>query len=167
MPPKRSKEPKRDPSPLESPRRKSLRVAGLSPRTQSPAPRIAASPAAETSRAQRELSVMTGISDISTDAEPAPSWPELADRAKKRVRQYVAGNRGESEDKLIACLLAMIDWLPQGGRESAARDIVNCDDDDKLYGVFANYCSGLLAPSWCRAPHSQHCTLTLFDSDDN
>jgi hypothetical protein len=95
--------------------------------------------------APRELSVASELSGFSTNPEPAETWPALANRARTRIGRYVAGIRDDG--KLVACLRAFVDWLPEGGRESVARDILECDTDEMLYGVFDNLRRGLLHSS--------------------
>jgi hypothetical protein len=75
------------------------------------------------------------------------SWTVLSDLARRRVNRYETKSRGSLESKLTACLLACIDYLPDGGKESLARDIRKADTDDDLYAVFSSLCTGLLCPS--------------------
>ena len=45
---------------------------------------------------------------------------------------------------------AFLDFLPEGGRESVARDVLKCGDDDddgRLYEVFRDLKTALLQPS--------------------
>jgi hypothetical protein len=46
-----------------------------------------------------------------------------------------------------------VEWLPEGGRESVARDIVNASTDENLYAVFHNLLTGLAAPSKSTVPY--------------
>lgn len=76
-------------------------------------------------------------------------WPGLHDRAKDRVRNYVSASASENKNdgKLISCLIAFLEWLPEGGRESLARDLVECDDDTDVYDIFDNFRTGLVYAS--------------------
>ncbi|KAJ5722685.1 hypothetical protein N7488_000720 [Penicillium malachiteum] len=40
---------------------------------------------------------------------------------------------------------ACLEWLPDGGRESLMRDINDQEDDDGLFLVFQNLCTGLFS----------------------
>lgn len=65
--------------------------------------------------------------------------------AKERILEYVPDGRPD-EDKLPAALEAFLTWLPEGGRESLARDITNAADDQALHQVYHNL-TGLAVPS--------------------
>jgi hypothetical protein len=110
-----------------SPRKKSRRLQGRSP---SPIP--------------REVSVLT------TDTESSGTWPSLEEAAKARIAKYQPHNRVH-EEKLQPSLNAFVEWLPEGGRESVARDIINTTTDKDLYDVFHNLLTGLAVPSKSRA----------------
>ncbi|KAJ9246556.1 hypothetical protein DTO207G8_8827 [Paecilomyces variotii] len=111
----------------------------------------------------RATSVETGLSALSTDVKPPETWPDLCRKAKERIDRYEAAvddstspkdkakGKGHektkrADQKLKACMTALLDWLPAGGRDSAARDILQCETDDKLYEMFENICTCLLAP---------------------
>jgi hypothetical protein len=59
------------------------------------------------------------------------------------------------EEKLQPSLNAFIEWLPEGGRESVARDIISAITDKDLYDVFKNLLTGLAAPSKSRVLNNQ------------
>jgi hypothetical protein len=115
----------------------------------SPAPprksaRLAARPTSPTREQARGLSVMT------TDTESSETWPSLAEAAKARIAKYQPQNRVH-EERLQPSLNAFVEWLPEGGRESVARDIINATTDEDLYNVFHNLLTGLAVPSKSRA----------------
>ena len=90
---------------------------------------------------------------MSTDSESHESWPLLAEEGRKRIARYQPQNRGYDE-MVKPSLCAFIDWLPEGGRESIARDCIIATTDDDLYQVFENLFTGLAIPSkprkyWC------------------
>ncbi|KAJ9391484.1 hypothetical protein DTO063F5_1094 [Paecilomyces variotii] len=81
---------------------------------------------------------------IGLSGEPPESWPDLARRAKEKINQYECIPFLDDE-KLVPCMIALLDYLPEGGRESTARDILSCEGNKKkLYDVFQNICSCLL-----------------------
>ncbi|KAJ9296394.1 hypothetical protein DTO271G3_5092 [Paecilomyces variotii] len=112
----------------------------------------------------RATSVQTGLTGLSTDVEPPETWPDLYRQAKEHIDRYGAASdspkgkgkakakgKGREETRradqnLKACMTALLDWLPAGGRDSAARDILQCETDDRLYEVFDNIRTCLLAP---------------------
>lgn len=150
MPPKRSQQPPQQGT------RGSSRIHGKEPEPHDELPptcRRKANPEQPARQAsdrppqqpQRQQSVLSGLSTLSTP--PAPDWPTLAALAKGRIDRY-APTRGMDDRLLARCLRAFIDFLPEGGRESIARDIIDCgDDDDKLFGVFYSLYSALLSRS--------------------
>jgi hypothetical protein len=78
----------------------------------------------------------------------------LAEAAKARIAKYQSQNPNRvHEEKLQPSLNAFVEWLPEGGRESVARDIVNASTDENLYDVFHNLLTGLAAPSKSRVPY--------------
>lgn len=122
---------KRQQSDLAGPR-KSARLAA---RLTSPTPEHA-----------RGLSVMTA------HTESSETWPFLAEASKARIAKYQPQNRVH-EERLRPFLNAFVEWLPEGGRESVARDIINATTDENLYDVFHNLFTGfaLLSKSrWAR-----------------
>lgn len=86
-----------------------------------------------------------GLSSLSTDAEAPDKWSTTAACAKQRLDNYVP-QEGRSDGKLVVALKAFLDYLPKGGRESIARDILESKYDQELYQVFSNLLTGLLAP---------------------
>ena len=112
--------------------------ASTSPRRKSA--RLAAQPESSTQEQSRGLSV------ISTNTESSETWPALVEAAEERITKYQFQNRIHEEDLQVS-LRAFIEWLPEGGRESVARDIVNATTDEVLYNVFHNLLTGLAVPS--------------------
>ncbi|OJJ50420.1 hypothetical protein ASPZODRAFT_13500 [Penicilliopsis zonata CBS 506.65] len=103
-----------------------------------------------------------GTSVLSTDTETSQTLPSLLEAAKDRVGQYQPNNRRE-EAKLQTGLTAFLGWLPEGGRESVARDILSATTDDEVHGVFINLLTALAMPMKARSrtssviqsPHSK------------
>ena len=83
---------------------------------------------------------------MSTDTESSETWPTLVVAAKERIARYQSQDRIH-EEKLKPSLNAFVEWLPEKGRESVARDIVNSTTDEDLYDVFHNLLTGLALPS--------------------
>ncbi|KAK2799929.1 hypothetical protein FQN50_008322 [Emmonsiellopsis sp. PD_5] len=83
------------------------------------------------------------------------SWhiPAFSKKARNKLedtsmapKQYVQANR-KNDDKVIPTLLALLEWLPDEGKTSFARDILDTsDNDDDLHAVFWNLVCGLLSP---------------------
>ncbi|OJD10285.1 hypothetical protein AJ78_08650 [Emergomyces pasteurianus Ep9510] len=71
------------------------------------------------------------------------TWEVLSSQATDRINKYVQANR-KKDDKVISTLLALLEWLPDEGKLSFARDILACDNDDQLHAVFWNLVTGLL-----------------------
>lgn len=123
-------------SPPRSPQRKSARLAAQ-----------AGSSAQASSSAQAGSSALAqsrAVSGLSTNTES--SLPESIEAAKKRITKYQSQNRLH-EENLQPSLNAFLEWLPEGGRESIARDIINATTDKALYDVFNNLLTGLVLPS--------------------
>ena len=70
----------------------------------------------------------------------------LVEAAKERITKYQSQNRVH-EDILQPSLNALVEWLPEGGRESIARDIINATTDKELHNIFYNVLTGLVVPS--------------------
>ena len=140
MPPK-GKEPAKEPT-----RRQPRRAAREVSEQQAPPPakrhRLGET-TASLGEAERRGSLMSSLS-----TPPAPNWGKLSQKARSRIDRY-NGILGKKDDKLQKCLYAFIDFLPPDGRESIARDILNCpdDEDEKLFDVFENLSTALLYPS--------------------
>jgi hypothetical protein len=86
---------------------------------------------------------------MTTDTESSATLPALVEAAKERITRYQSQNR-VNEEKLQTSLNAFIEWLPEGGLESVARDIINATTDEDLYNVFHNLLTGLALPSKSR-----------------
>lgn len=135
--------------PLSSSPRKSRRVAGLPPGSdepsapQAPSPSAPLAPLAPSEPEQERVRAV--FSALSTQPEIPENWPELQIEAASRLEQYVPQQK--DDERLKACLLAFLQWLPEGGRESLARDILQCNTDEDLYKVFLNLRTGLLYTS--------------------
>lgn len=89
---------------------------------------------------------MSTLSDLSTPS--APDWPELVSKARARVDQFSPTGSMRNSDKLVKTLHAFLEFLPQKGQLSIARDINLCGEDDaKVFNVFENLRTSLLIPS--------------------
>ena len=86
---------------------------------------------------------------MSTNTESSETWPALVEEAKERITKYQSQSRVH-EEILQPSLNAFMEWLPEGGRESVARDIINATTDKDLYDVFHNLLAGLASPSKSR-----------------
>ena len=132
MTPRKRKQPDQQPESSDSPRRKSARIAK---RTENSAP-------GESSIQQQSR----GLSVLSTTTTASDDWTTLAEEARKRISTYKTKDR-PNEKKLQPSFNAFLKWLPEGGRESMARDIINATTDEDLYSVFNNLVTGLAVPS--------------------
>lgn len=128
MTPRKRKLPNLQREPSDSPPRKTARLLSFVEAEDS------------TQQQPRELSV------LSTNHEAPEAWTTLADQARARVTSYKSQNRVD-EEKLAPSFYAFLEWLPEGGRESIARDIINAKTDEDLYYVFKNLVTGLAVPS--------------------
>lgn len=91
------------------------------------------------------------------EPEPPETWPELARLAKERINRYASASSKKArkgDEKLKPCMIALLDWLPEEGRESAAHDMLKSITDDMLYDMFQNIRTCLLFPSKFTAGHS-------------
>ncbi|KAJ6023718.1 hypothetical protein N7540_004515 [Penicillium herquei] len=75
--------------------------------------------------------------------ETDDEWSNLKARAQERLSRYKVTNESE---KLQGCFRALLDWLPVGGRDSIAHDILNSDSDEKLMTAFDNIRTCLFLP---------------------
>ncbi|KAJ9292394.1 hypothetical protein DTO021C3_287 [Paecilomyces variotii] len=83
------------------------------------------------------------------EPEPPETWPELARLAKERINRYASASSKKArkgDEKLKPCMIALLDWLPEEGRESAAHDMLKSITDDMLYDMFQNIRTCLLFP---------------------
>ncbi|XHF96695.1 hypothetical protein AWENTII_000314 [Aspergillus wentii] len=69
----------------------------------------------------------------------------LVEAARQRIDAYEIAGRGDDE-KLIPSLHAFIDYLPEGGRETVASDVVNSMSDQALWAVYNDLLTGLALP---------------------
>lgn len=126
-----------------------LRNPSMAPRKRqqsvSPPRRKSARLAAQSTSSSHEQ--LRGL--ITTNIEASETWAALKEAAKERIPRYQSENRVH-EEKLQPSLNAFIEWLPEGGRESVARDIVNAITDGDLYSVFHSLLTDLTAPSKTR-----------------
>lgn len=134
MNPRKRKQSAQQPESSDSPPRKSARLAK---RTESLA------------QAESSTQASQGISALSTPTETPEVWTSLAEGARERISTYQSQKRAD-EEKLKPSLNAFLEWLPEGGRESMARDIINAKTDEDLYSVFQNLLTGLALPSKSR-----------------
>lgn len=69
--------------------------------------------------------------------------------AIERVDRYVETKENDEDNLLKDGLKALLEWLPEGGRESLARDVINTDTDQALFEVFHNLLTCLVSPRMC------------------
>lgn len=74
---------------------------------------------------------------------------ELVEQATDRVNTYIPSSdtNWPSQANLVSTLGAFIKFLPQSGKMSIAKDIIQAKTDDDLYAVYNNLVTGLLCPS--------------------
>ncbi|KAE8408287.1 hypothetical protein BDV37DRAFT_192651 [Aspergillus pseudonomiae] len=125
-----------------SKRQRSASPSASAPRRRSK--RLEAKSAGSSRQQQRGLSVM------STETESSVTWPFLAAAAMERIAKYQPQHRAH-EQILQPSLGAFVTWLPAGGRESVARDIVDATTDKDLYDVFHNLLTSLAVPMKARS----------------
>lgn len=94
------------------------------------------------------------LSALSTASETSVSWQLLKTEAIQRVSEHHAKGR-KFEDKLEDTLNAFLEWLPESGCSSIARDMISAEGDDELYDVFHNLVTGLAIPSEFRTSSSR------------
>lgn len=82
--------------------------------------------------------------------ELADDWSTLAAKAQARVSQYKPQQHQQHANFLPVSLNAFITWLPEGGRECLARDIIGSKSDNELYDIFSNLLTGPATPSESR-----------------
>ncbi|GKZ85255.1 hypothetical protein AnigIFM56816_011021 [Aspergillus niger] len=87
----------------------------------------------------------TGLSIFSTDTKASETTLKLLTDANKRISQYSAQGR-QDEDKLKPALQAFLEWLPDDGKVSIARDILVATTDDLLHQMFFNLFTTLAVP---------------------
>ncbi|KAK2806769.1 hypothetical protein FQN50_005631 [Emmonsiellopsis sp. PD_5] len=91
-----------------------------------------------------------GLSRLATTSEPPDTQATLAERARARIAAYQPLEK-DKEELLKPSLNALIDWLPEKGWESIARDILEAKSDEALYAVFHNVLTALAAPMKARS----------------
>ncbi|KAJ5690917.1 hypothetical protein N7488_012484 [Penicillium malachiteum] len=70
-------------------------------------------------------------------------WENLKARAHERLGRFTVT---EESEKLQDCFTALLNWLPAGGRDAVAHDILNSNSDKKLTATFERICTRLLFP---------------------
>ncbi|GLA30920.1 hypothetical protein AnigIFM63326_009355 [Aspergillus niger] len=91
-----------------------------------------------------------GLFILSTDTEASETMPKLLSDANERISLYTAQGR-QDEDKLKPALQAFLEWLPDDGKVSIARDILHATTDDLLYQMFFNLFTALAMPMKTRS----------------
>ncbi|KAL2825450.1 hypothetical protein BDW59DRAFT_161677 [Aspergillus cavernicola] len=89
------------------------------------------------------------LSALSSNLDAGEVWSEIYQNAKDRATNYTPAKRS-NDGKLTSLLLALLEWLPQEGKESVAKDINEAKTDDALWEVFQNLVTGLLRPMKAR-----------------
>lgn len=106
------------------------------------------------------------LSEMSTLQESFESWEHKVNKAKDRISRYVPGQWAHTkgtDNTLIPCLNACLDWLPAEGADSLVHDVESCSDNDEaLYYVFKNLASGLLQPSEFRFIYFSYFLLSMY-----
>ncbi|KAJ5727036.1 hypothetical protein N7493_006063 [Penicillium malachiteum] len=74
---------------------------------------------------------------------PDDQWEKLKARAHERLSQFRVT---EECEKLQDCFTALLNWLPEGGRDAIAHDILGSKSDKKLTADFERICTRLLFP---------------------
>ncbi|PYH93147.1 hypothetical protein BO71DRAFT_328422 [Aspergillus ellipticus CBS 707.79] len=91
---------------------------------------------------------------VADETEPQPllrknsrptDWDALKVQAQTRVQKDAPSDR-QNEEMLVDCLFACLKWLPDGGRESLAREIIISETDGSLWKVYQNLLANLLYP---------------------
>ncbi|KAK2809803.1 hypothetical protein FQN50_003443 [Emmonsiellopsis sp. PD_5] len=74
--------------------------------------------------------------------------PATPSRKSRRLMQQTQTSEDAAYETSVpvALLQALLDWLPEEGRDSIARDINQAETDEALNGVFADLCSDLIYP---------------------
>ncbi|KAJ5105692.1 hypothetical protein NUU61_003039 [Penicillium alfredii] len=93
-------------------------------------------------RPPRPPSTVPSISSV----EPASqnTWQNRKNLAEARIDEYKVAGRPK-DDLLAKTLKAILDYLPEGGRDQLASDIIGVGDDDPiLWEVFDNFRTGVL-----------------------
>lgn len=85
-----------------------------------------------------------GLSTLSTDT--TDSLTSLEKDARIKIQAY-ENQSLRHETLLKSGLNAFLTWLPEAGRTSIARDVIETSSDRELYDVFMNLFTGLAAPS--------------------
>ncbi|EDN04047.1 predicted protein [Histoplasma mississippiense (nom. inval.)] len=104
---------------------------------------------AEPACSSRQLSAETVFSEMSTIQDSPESRKRKVSKVKDRIGRYVPGqwaHTKSTDNNLIPCLNACLDWLPAEGVDSLVHDVESCGDDEALYYVFKTLASGLLQP---------------------
>ncbi|EER42430.1 conserved hypothetical protein [Histoplasma capsulatum H143] len=104
---------------------------------------------AEPACSSRQPSAETVFSEMSTIQDSPESRKRKVSKVKDRIGRYVPGqwaHTKSTDNSLIPCLNACLDWLPAEGVDSLVHDVESCGDDEALYYVFKNLASGLLQP---------------------
>ncbi|KAJ5374446.1 hypothetical protein N7517_006452 [Penicillium concentricum] len=89
------------------------------------------------------------LSTLSTDT--ADSLTSLEKDARVKVHAY-ENQSLRHETLLKSGLDAFLTWLPEAGRTTLARDVIQKSSDGELYDVFENLFTGIAAPN---NPHSK------------
>ncbi|CDM29134.1 hypothetical protein DTO012A7_1029 [Penicillium roqueforti] len=70
-------------------------------------------------------------------------WNDLKARTHERLSRYEVTKESE---KLQDCFGGLLDWLPPGGRNSIAHDILDAESDEMLLATYENIRTCLLQP---------------------
>ncbi|PGH16992.1 hypothetical protein AJ79_01376 [Helicocarpus griseus UAMH5409] len=83
-------------------------------------------------------------SALRVPADSESSRKRKINDARERINRYVPGQQA-NDDKLIACLHAFPDWLPEEGVDFVVHEVVKCgENDNRLYQCFADLLRSVL-----------------------
>ncbi|OJJ42581.1 hypothetical protein ASPZODRAFT_104994 [Penicilliopsis zonata CBS 506.65] len=105
--------------------------------------RIQKSQEAQPKASLREESSLATVS--TPDILDAGAWEALKAQAQEILSKY-SPSKGSTDAKLITTYQALLEFLPEGGREAIARDVVKAQGSDQLFDAFKNVVTCLLTP---------------------
>ena len=129
------------------PREKSRRIAKEDAIDAGPFPQTKRRRLGEQTKDESGRKGSDALSSLSTlTTASGVEWDKLAADAKAKIKSY-SHIPDKQDEKLPNLLNALIDLLPDGGRDSIAHDIVKCSTSTELFEVYNNLYTALLLPS--------------------
>ncbi|PGH11310.1 hypothetical protein AJ79_04926 [Helicocarpus griseus UAMH5409] len=102
-------------------------------------------PAQKRRKTSTSCSGQTSAESTTASTEILDDLPDLIKSAKQKINAYFP--TGKQDEKLPACLNAFLDYLPETGCKSVAKDVLQCgDDSEMLFEVFENLYTSFLVP---------------------